>query len=318
MAAPAAARASPSPRAGATRGRARKSAAVASRHGAATASRAQPTSRGPAPASPAASVMVAPVVPHEIAAIATRRSPMSIEATVYGSGAGGPMAGRLMDHGYPLVVHDAAPAAAEPLLTRGAKWAPTPAALAAQVRTMVTIVPSSREVRAVVTGHDGLLEGLQAGSLLVEMTSADPSETRAIAALVAARGATLIDAPVSGGVRGARAGTLAIMVGGEAALLERVRPMLAALGDKIFHAGPVGAGHAIKLVNNTCSAVALVMTAEAVAVAAKAGVDPARAVEIIQASSGKSNATETKFPRFILNGAFDAGFAIRLMAKDLA
>jgi 3-hydroxyisobutyrate dehydrogenase len=118
-------------------------------------------------------------------------------------------------------------------------------------------------------------------------------------------------------VRGAKAGTLAIMVGGQAALLERVRPMLAAMGDKIFHAGPVGAGHAIKLVNNTCSAVALVMTAEAVAVAAKAGVDPARAVEIIQASSGKSNATETKFPRFILNGAFDAGFAIRLMAKDL-
>jgi 3-hydroxyisobutyrate dehydrogenase len=255
---------------------------------------------------------------------------MSIEATVYGSGAGepvgfiglgnmgGPMAGRLMEHGYPLVVHDAAPAAAEPFLTRGAKWAPTPAALAAQVRTIVTIVPSSREVRAVVTGHDGLLEGLQAGSLLVEMTTADPSETRAIAALVAARGATLIDAPVSGGVRGARAGTLAIMVGGETALLERVRPMLAAMGDKIFHAGPVGAGHAIKLVNNTCSAVALVMTAEAVAVAAKAGVDPARAVEIIQASSGKSNATETKFPRFILNGAFDAGFAVRLMAKDLA
>jgi len=254
---------------------------------------------------------------------------MSIEATVYGSGAGepvgfiglghmgGPMAGRLMDAGYPLVVHDAAPAAAEPLLTRGAKWAPTPAALAAQVRTIITILPSSLEVRSVVGGSDGLLEGLQARSLLVEMTSADPSETRAMAALVAARGSTLIDAPVSGGVRGAKAGTLAIMVGGEAALLEQVRPLLAAMGDKIFHAGPVGAGHAIKLVNNTCSAVALVMTAEAVAVAAKAGVDPARAVEIIQASSGKSNATETKFPRFILNGAFDAGFAVRLMAKDL-
>jgi 3-hydroxyisobutyrate dehydrogenase len=255
---------------------------------------------------------------------------MSIEPVVYGSGdggpvgfiglgkMGGPMAGRLLARGHALVVHDAAPAAAEPLLARGAKWAPSPAAVAREVRTIITIVPSSREVRALTQGPGGLLETIQPGALLVEMTSADPSVTRELAARVAERGASLIDAPVSGGVRGAEAGTLAIMVGGDAALLTRARPLLEVLGDKIFHAGPVGAGHAIKLVNNACSAAALAMTVEAVAVAVKAGLDPARAVEIIQASSGRSNATETKFPRFILNGRFDAGFAIRLMAKDLA
>jgi 3-hydroxyisobutyrate dehydrogenase len=269
-------------------------------------------------------------VPHEIAAKPTRRRPMSIEATVYGSGdgeplgfiglgkMGAPMAGRLLARGHRLVVHDAVPAAGEPLLARGAKWAPSPAVVAREARTIMTIVPSSREVSALAHGDEGLLAGLQRGALVVEMTSADPSATRALAVEVVARGAALIDAPVSGGVIGATAGTLAIMVGGDAGLLARVRPILEVMGDKIFHAGPVGAGHAIKLVNNACSAAALAMTIEAVAVATRAGLDPARAVEIIQASSGRSNATETKFPRFILNGRFDAGFAIRLMAKDLA
>lgn len=230
---------------------------------------------------------------------------------------GKPMASRLIDRGWPLIVHDVRREAAAPLLDRGARWAASPAAVASEAGVVITIVPSSREVQDVFAGRGGLLETFGPRHLAIEMTSADPSATRAIAAAVAARGAALVDAPVSGGVRGAEAGTLAIMVGGEAVLLARARPILEAMGERIFHVGPVGAGHAIKLVNNACSAAALLMTAEAVAVAAKAGVDPARAVEVIQASSGRSNATETKFPRFILNGRFDAGFAIRLMSKDL-
>jgi len=107
------------------------------------------------------------------------------------------------------------------------------------------------------------------------------------------------------------------MVGGPVALVERARPILERMGKNVFHAGPLGSGHAIKLVNNMCSAGILALTIEAVAVAAKAGVDPTRAVEIIQASSGRSNASDYKFPRFILNGGFDAGFAIRLMLKDV-
>ena len=230
---------------------------------------------------------------------------------------GAPMAGRLLDAGYPLVVHDMRAAAAAPLLARGARAAGSPAEVGAATATVITILPTSREVRQVLLGPKGLLDALRPGSLVLEMTSADPSATRELAGEVAARGSALIDAPVSGGVRGATEGTLAIMVGGDPALLERARPLLACMGKNIFHAGPVGAGHAIKLVNNMCSGGILALTIEAVAVAARSGVDPARAVEIIQASSGRSNASDYKFPRFILSGGFDAGFAIRLMMKDL-
>jgi len=230
---------------------------------------------------------------------------------------GVPMAGRLMDGGYSLAVNDIRQDAARPLLARGATWAASPAEVAAAAQTVITILPTSREVREVLLGTKGLLAALRPGSLVLEMTSADPSVTRELEREVAARGSALIDAPVSGGVRGAVEGTLAIMVGGDPALLERARPVLARMGKNIFHAGPVGAGHAIKLVNNMCSGGILALTIEAVAVAARAGVDPTRAVEILQASSGRSNASDNKFPRFILNGAFDAGFAIRLMMKDL-
>ena len=230
---------------------------------------------------------------------------------------GVPMAGRLLDGGYKLIVNDIRQDAARPLLARGATWAASPAEVAAVAQTVITILPTSREVREVLLGTKGLLDGLRPGSLVLEMTSADPSVTRELEREVATRGSALIDAPVSGGVRGAVEGTLAIMVGGDPALLERARPVLARMGKNIFHAGPVGAGHAIKLVNNMCSGGILALTIEAVAVAARAGVDPTRAVEILQASSGRSNASDNKFPRFILNGAFDAGFAIRLMMKDL-
>ncbi len=230
---------------------------------------------------------------------------------------GAPMAGRLLDAGYPLVVHDMRAAAAAPLLARGARAAASPAEVGAAAATVITILPTSREVRQVLLGPKGLLDALRPGSLVLEMTSADPSATRELAGEVAARGSALIDAPVSGGVRGATDGTPAIRVGADPARLERARPLLARMGKNIFHAGPVGTGHAIKLVNNMCSGGILALTIEAVAVAARSGVDPARAVEIIQASSGRSNASDYKFPRFILSGGFDAGFAIRLMLKDL-
>ena len=212
---------------------------------------------------------------------------------------GVPMAGRLLDGGYTLVVNDIRQDAARALLARGATWAASPAEVAAAAQTVITILPTSREVREVLLGGKGLLDALRPGSLVLEMTSADPSVTRELEREVVARGSALIDAPVSGGVRGAVEGTLAIMVGGDPALLERARPVLARMGKNIFHAGPVGAGHAIKLVNNMCSGGILALTIEAVAVAARAGVDPTRAVEILQASSGRSNASDNKFPRFI-------------------
>ena len=227
---------------------------------------------------------------------------------------GAPMAGHLLAAGVPLVVHDTHPGAARPLVERGAEWAATPAGVAACATTVITIVPSSREVEAV---YAGLLPALGPAHLMVEMTSADPASTRRLAKEAAARGAAMIDAPVSGGVRGAVEATLSIMVGGAAADVERARPILERLGKKIFHVGGVGTGHAMKLVNNVTSAACLMATAEAVVVAMRAGIEPARAVEILQASSGRSNASETKFPRFILPGTFDSGFALALMTKDV-
>ncbi len=228
---------------------------------------------------------------------------------------GAPMAGHLLTAGYPLVVHDLHPGAARPLVERGAEWAGSPAEVARQAETIITIVPSSREVEAVV---GAMLPVLDRRHLLVEMTTADPSSTRRLAKDVSARGAAMIDAPVSGGVRGANEATLSIMVGGEATDLARTRPILEKLGKKIFHVGGIGTGHAMKLVNNVTSAACLLATAEAVVVALRAGIDPARAVEILAASSGRSNASEWKFPQFILTGRFDAGFTIALMNKDLA
>lgn len=225
-----------------------------------------------------------------------------------------PMAGHLIDAGHDLVVHDVRPAAAQPLLDRGAVLAASPRAVAEAADIVITIVPSSREVEAVIAD---LLPALGPRHLLVEMTTSDPSATRRLAARVTARGARFIDAPVSGGVKGAMDGTLAIMVGGDAADVERARPLLERMGKRIFHVGAVSTGHAMKLVNNVTSAACLVATAEAIAVATRAGIDPARAVEIIAASSGRSNASDWKFPQFILSGRFDAGFAIALMTKDV-
>ncbi|MBI1848671.1 MAG: NAD(P)-dependent oxidoreductase [Candidatus Rokubacteria bacterium] len=227
---------------------------------------------------------------------------------------GSPMAGHLVDAGYPLVVHDARRGVAEPLLARGATWAGSAAAVAREAHTVITIVPSSKEVEALVAE---MLPALGPGHLLVEMTTSDPSVTRRLAKEVAARGAAMIDAPVSGGVAGARAKTLAIMVGGEAADVARARPMLAQMGKNVFHVGGVGTGHAMKLVNNATSAACLTATTEAVVVAMRAGIDPARAIEIITASSGRSDATERKWPKHILTGTWDSGFAVALMHKDL-
>jgi 3-hydroxyisobutyrate dehydrogenase len=227
---------------------------------------------------------------------------------------GAPMARRLLEAGVPLIVHDVRAAATAPLEARGARVAASPQAVADAAKTVITIVPSSRDVTALV---DAMLPSLTPGHLLIEMTTSDPSVTRALAARVAVRGAALVDAPVSGGVKGAVEGSLAIMIGGEAVDVVRARPLLTHLGTRLFHVGGVSAGHAMKLVNNVTSAACLMATAEAVAVAMRAGIDPACAVDVIAASSGRSNASDWKFPRFILSGRFDSGFALALMRKDV-
>lgn len=227
---------------------------------------------------------------------------------------GRPLAGHLLKAGYRLVVHDLRREAAAPLVAAGAAWAESAGEVARRARTVITMVPSSREVELLV---GEMLPSLGPGHLLIDMTSADPASTRRLAAAVQARGARMIDAPVSGGVRGAEQATLSIMVGGAEEDVERARPLLGCLGREVFHMGGPGTGHAMKLVNNACSAACLTATAEALAVARRAGIDPARAVAVLSASTGRSDASQRKFPEFILTGRFDSGFALALMDKDL-
>jgi 3-hydroxyisobutyrate dehydrogenase len=228
---------------------------------------------------------------------------------------GTPMAHLLHAAGHALVVQDARPeitarfAEAHP----GARVASGAGDYAA-CDVLITMLPNSDIVDAVV---GPLASQLKRGAVVVEMSSADPNRTRALAQRLAESGIALIDAPVSGGVKKAVAGTLAIMVGGDVPAFERVRPLLETLGKAITHVGPVGAGHALKALNNYVSAAALIATAEAIHVGEAFGIDPATIVDVIQASTGRNNTTENKAHQFMLNGAFNSGFSLALQAKDV-
>jgi 3-hydroxyisobutyrate dehydrogenase len=163
----------------------------------------------------------------------------------------------------------------------------------------------------------GLLASLPAGATVIDMSSSDPARTQALAPLLAEAGVTLLDAPVSGGVAGARAGTLAVMVGGPAAAFDRFKPMLGAIGSRVVHAGDTGAGHAVKALNNLMSAANMLVASEALIAGRRFGLDPAVMLEVINSASGRSTATETKWPNFVLTEKYDSGFTIRLMVKDI-
>ena len=230
---------------------------------------------------------------------------------------GGPMCGRVLEAGFAVVAFDVRAEALAVVVERGARGAASPADVAAHTDLILLSLPNERVVQAVLFGPGGIVETARPGTLIVDTSTSRPLVTRETAARLAAKGLRMLDAPVSGGVARAREGTLAVMVGGDAADLERCRPVLSSFGSQIFHVGGIGAGHVAKAVNNLISAATLLVTAEAVAAGTKAGVDPARLIEVINASSGRSNSSEVKFPRYILNRRFDAGFAVELMYKDL-
>lgn len=228
---------------------------------------------------------------------------------------GVPMAHLLHAAGHELVIQDARPEAAAAFVDghAGARIAGAASDFAA-CEVLVTMLPNSDIVDAVLAPLAGVLPR---GAAVIEMSSADPNRTRALAARLQEHGVTLIDAPVSGGVKKAIAGTLAIMVGGDIPTFERLRPVLETLGKAISHVGPVGAGHALKALNNYVSAAALIATAEAIHVGAAFGIEPATIVDVIQASTGRNNTTENKAHQFMLNGAFNSGFSLALQAKDV-
>jgi 3-hydroxyisobutyrate dehydrogenase len=181
---------------------------------------------------------------------------------------------------------------------------------------VILMLPDSDVVEHVLLSA-GLLASLAPGTTVIDMSSSDPARTRVLAATLAGAGVTLIDAPVSGGVAGARAGSLTVMVGGSSAAFAEFRPMLAAIGSRVVHAGDVGAGHAVKALNNLMSAAHLLASSEALIAGRRFGLDPAVMLEIINGSSGRSGSTENKWPNYVLTEKYDAGFGIRLMVKDI-
>jgi 3-hydroxyisobutyrate dehydrogenase len=199
----------------------------------------------------------------------------------------------------------------------GASAAATPREAVASADTVVTCLPSSREVEALLDGPEGLLAGLCPGALVLDCTSGDPAGSRRIAARLAEQGIAFADAPVSGGTNGAEAGTLTIMVGADAETFERARPILSAFGHRIHHVGPIGAGDAVKAVNQLLLGLNILAVGEGLAALVKAGVNPRTALDVINASSGRSFVSEVLVPDRVLTGLWPKTFRLALLAKDV-
>lgn len=229
---------------------------------------------------------------------------------------GKPMARNLLKAGYPLVVHNRSQVAVDELVSAGAVAASSPAEVARRADVVITMLPDSPDVRSVVLGTDGLLSGARDGGVLIDMSTIAPTVTREIAAEAAKVGVKTLDAPVSGSEQGAIGGTLAIMVGGEAAVVERCRPILSAMGKSVVHVGGVGMGHTVKLVNQIIGLATLEAVCEGLVVAAKAGVDLGTLLEAIGGGAAASWQLQNMTPK-IAERDFRPGFMVRLAQKDL-
>lgn len=199
----------------------------------------------------------------------------------------------------------------------GARAAETPAEAAADAEVVLTCLPTSAEVEALLGGPTGLEAGLARGALVLDCTSGDPATSRRIAARLAGYGVAFADAPVSGGTNGAEAGTLTVMVGADEAAFARAEPVLQAFGARVEHLGGVGAGHAMKAVNNALLAVNIRAFAEGFAALVKAGISGRRALDVLNTSSGRSFVTESLVPDRVLSGAFPPTFRLALLEKDI-
>ena len=232
---------------------------------------------------------------------------------------GGGMAANVLKAGYELVAHDIRREAATPLLENGASWADTPAELAAECDVVLTSLPGPREVEAVALGDGGVLEGMRAGGVYIDMSTSSPTLIRSIAERFAAKGAAVLDAPVSGGPVGARTGRLAVMVGGDRDVYERVKPALDAIGDRVGYIGGVGSGSIAKLMHNCIGYGLQTIVAECLTLGVKAGVDAAPLFEAIcNGSVGRGSTFANTYPNTYLAGNFDPpSFALRLAHKDV-
>jgi len=225
---------------------------------------------------------------------------------------GVPMGACLIKAGYAVTGFDVLEAARHRFAATGGRVANDMATAVAAAEVVMMLLPNGKIVREAVSA---MRAHLRPSTIVMDMSSSDPIGTRSLGEELIAAGTAFIDAPVSGGVRRAVTGTLAIMVGGEG--IDRVEPLLSAMGKSIFRTGALGSGHAMKALNNYVSAAGLVAAVEALRIGRKFGLDPALMADILNASSGKNNTTELKLKQFIISETFDDGFPLRLMAKDV-
>lgn len=230
---------------------------------------------------------------------------------------GEPMVENLLKAGHALQVYNRSQAAVERLVAKGARAAASPAAMAAEVEVLFTCVLRPEEVESVYLGANGIVSAASARLVCVDTSTVDPMTTRKVAAILAEKGTPLLDAPVSGGPAGAAAATLSMMVGGDEAVFNKVRPLLETLGKKLFYMGASGNGVSAKICNQILTGTTHALVSETMVLGAKLGLDPQRLFEVLKSSSGQSNSLERAVPNFILPGKFDAAFAMTGIVKDL-
>ena len=228
---------------------------------------------------------------------------------------GNPMAGNVLKN-FPLTVFDLNPATASNLIAAGARKAGSVQEVLDQSEIVMTCLPASPDVEALYLAAGGLIERARRDTILIDLSSVLPSTPRKLEPKAKERGVHFLEAPVSGGVTGARAATLAIMTGGDPAVLERVRPILKTIGPNIYHVGPVGTGNTVKAINNMMSSVNSLAMMEGLVLGMKAGIDMMKIYEIVKDSSGNSNAL-ARIPRALQPRNFEPGFKVQLMNKDL-
>jgi 2-hydroxymethylglutarate dehydrogenase len=230
---------------------------------------------------------------------------------------GKPMAQNLLKADYQVYVYDLIAANVQQLSEQGAISCSSGNEVATRADLIITSLPNAKIVETVMTGPKGVIAACQPGSVIMDMSSVAPETTRQMAKLAENRQVKYIDAPVSGGVAGAQAGTLTIMVGSDVETFERIKPVLQVLGKNIYHVGAAGLGDAIKIVNNLLLGCNMAALAEALVLGVKCGLTPEIMQEVIKVSSGRSYAFEAKMEKFILADAFEGGFAVDLQFKDL-
>jgi 3-hydroxyisobutyrate dehydrogenase-like beta-hydroxyacid dehydrogenase len=229
---------------------------------------------------------------------------------------GGAMAGRLVKSGYAVAGFDVSPERAESAARSGVTIAATPAAAAHSADVVMSSLPHPRAVREAYLGEHGVVGAAASGAILVDLSTVDPDTWKDVARAAGARGLSCLDAPVSGGPVEAGNGGLVFLVGGEAAVLERCRPIFATLGTEIHHVGPLGSAQVVKIVNNVMTMGNVAVAAEAMVLGVKAGMDPQRLFEILSTSGGRSHHFLKRFPN-VLAGDFAPRFSIALSRKDL-